>query len=62
VAAVSGIGGGLASVVSPAKLQNAAAVIDKIGMESQVIRATTVIAVLMTLGAALLTFVFLARL
>jgi lactate permease len=62
VAAVSGIGGGLASVISPAKLQNAAAVIDKIGMESQVIRATTVIAVLMTLGAALLTFVFLARL
>jgi lactate permease len=60
VAAVSGIGGGLASVISPAKLQNAAAVIDKIGMESQVIRATTVIALLLTLVAALLTFVFLA--
>ena len=58
VAAVSGIGGGLASVISPAKLQNAAAVIDRIGMESRVIRATTVIAVLMTLAAALLTFVF----
>jgi lactate permease len=61
VAAVSGIGGGLASVISPAKLQNAAAVIDKIGMESKVIRATTVIALLMTLAAGLLTFVFLAR-
>ena len=60
VAAVSGIGGGLASVISPAKLQNAAAVIDKIGMESQVIRAATVIALLLTLVAALLTFVFLA--
>lgn len=61
VAAVSGIGGGLASVISPAKLQNAAAVIDEIGMESQVIRATAVIALLMTLVAAGLTFVFLAR-
>jgi lactate permease len=60
VAAVSGIGGGLASVISPAKLQNAAAVIDCIGMESKVIRATTVIALLMTLAAGLLTFVFLA--
>jgi lactate permease len=61
VAAVSGIGGGLASVISPAKLQNAAAVIDRIGMESRVIRATTVIALIMTLAAALLTFVFLKR-
>ncbi len=61
VAAVSGIGGGLASVISPAKLQNAAAVIDKIGMEGQVIRATAVIALVMVLVAALLTFVFLAR-
>jgi lactate permease len=62
VAAASGIGGGLASVISPAKLQNAAAVIDRIGMESQVIRATVVIALLMVLAAALMTFVFLARL
>jgi lactate permease len=61
VAAVSGIGGGLASVISPAKLQNAAAVIDKIGMEGQVIRATAVIALIMVLAAALMTFVFLAR-
>jgi lactate permease len=61
VAAVSGIGGGLASVVSPAKLQNAAAVIDKIGMEGQVIRATAVIALIMVLAVALMTFVFLAR-
>jgi lactate permease len=62
IAAVSGIGGGLASVISPAKLQNAAAVIDRIGMESQVIKSTAVIALLMVLAAALLTFVFLARL
>lgn len=61
VAAVSGIGGGLASVISPAKLQNAAAVIDRIGMESQVIRKTAVIALVMVLAVALMTFVFLAR-
>ncbi len=61
VAAVSGIGGGLASVISPAKLQNAAAVIDRIGLEGQVIRSTAVIALAMVLVAALMTFVFLAR-
>ncbi len=60
VAAVSGIGGGLASVISPAKLQNAAAVIDRIGMEGKVIRATVVISLIITLAAALMTFVFLA--
>jgi len=59
IAAASGIGGGLASVISPAKLQNASAVIDKIGMESKVIRATIVISLIMTLGVAILTFFFL---
>jgi lactate permease len=60
VAAVSGIGGGLASVISPAKLQNAAAVIDKIGLESQVIKSTVVISLIMTCAAALMTFMFLS--
>jgi len=60
VAAVSGIGGGLASVISPAKLQNAAAVIDRIGLESQVIKSTMVISLLMTAAAALATYLFLA--
>ena len=60
VAAVSGIGGGLASVISPAKLQNAAAVIDRIGLESKVIRSTAVIAALMVLATSLLAFIFLA--
>ncbi len=60
VAAVSGIGGGLASVISPAKLQNAAAVIDCIGMEGKVIKSTVVIALIMTTAAALMTFVFMA--
>jgi lactate permease len=48
VAAASGIGGGLASVISPAKLQNAAASIDRIGEEAKVIPATFVIALIIT--------------
>lgn len=46
--AASAIGAGLASVISPAKLQNAAATIDAIGVEREVIRAGFVIAAAMT--------------
>ncbi|WP_136514184.1 L-lactate permease [Geomonas edaphica] len=42
-------GGGLASVVSPAKLQNAAAAIDRIGEESLVIRIAFIFAIILTL-------------
>jgi len=59
IAAVSGIGGGLASVISPAKLQNAAAVIDRIGLEGKVIKSTIVISLIMTLAAALMAYIFL---
>ncbi len=52
VAAVSGIGGGLASVISPAKLQNAAAAIGRIGEESAVLRVTFIISLLITAIAA----------
>ncbi len=55
IAAASGIGGGLASVISPAKLQNAAASIDRIGEEAKVIPVTFVIAVAITLVCAVLT-------
>jgi len=55
VSASNGIGGGLASVLSPAKIQNAAAVIDKIGIEGQVIRYGLVVAILMTYATAILT-------
>lgn len=55
LAAASGIGGGLASVISPAKLQNAAASIDRIGEESQVIRTVFVIALIITGVCAILT-------
>lgn len=59
VTAVTAIGGGLASVISPAKLQNAAATIDALGIESQVIRTAFVISVLITLAASLMAL-FLA--
>ena len=58
IAAASGIGGGLASVISPAKLQNAAASIDKIGEESQVIRVTVVISLIITAIAAVMTILW----
>lgn len=58
IAAASGIGGGLASVISPAKLQNAAASIDRIGEESQVIRVTFVISLVITAIAALMTILW----
>jgi lactate permease len=58
VAAASGIGGGLASVISPAKLQNAAASIDSIGQESRVIGTTFVIAFIITGVCALMALVW----
>jgi lactate permease len=58
IAAASGIGGGLASVISPAKLQNAAAAIDRIGEESQVIRTTFVISLAITAVCAVLTLIW----
>jgi lactate permease len=58
VSASNGIGGGLASVLSPAKIQNAAAVIDEIGIEGQVIRYGAVVAILMTLATAIMTFIW----
>ncbi len=58
VAAVSGIGGGLASVISPAKLQNAAAAIGRIGEESTVLRVTFVISLVITAVAAVMAMVW----
>ncbi|NTW06090.1 MAG: L-lactate permease, partial [Peptococcaceae bacterium] len=58
VTAGTAIAGGLASVISPAKLQNAAATIDAIGIESKVIKTTVVIAIIFTSVAALLTFIW----
>ncbi len=58
VAAASGIGGGLASVISPAKLQNASASIDRIGEEAQVIRTTFVISLVITAVCAVMTLLW----
>jgi lactate permease len=58
VAAASGIGGGLASVISPAKLQNAAASIDRIGEEANVLRTTFIISLLITAVCALMTLIW----
>jgi lactate permease len=58
ISAASAIGGGLASVISPAKLQNAAAAIDRIGMETEVLKTAVVIAVVIVLAVAGLAFVW----
>jgi lactate permease len=58
VTAGTAIAGGLASVISPAKLQNAAATIDALGIESQVIKIAVVISIIFTAVAALLTFIW----
>jgi len=53
--AANGIGGGLASVLSPAKIQNATAVIDKQGIEGEVIKKTAPIAILMVVSVSVIT-------
>jgi len=58
LAAASAVGGGLASVISPAKLQNAAAIIDRIGEEGKVLRTTTVISLAITLLTAVMTLIW----
>ena len=55
MATSNGVGGGLASVITPAKVQNAAATIDEIGIEGQVIRKTIVIALIMVSILSVLT-------
>jgi L-lactate permease len=58
VTAGTAIAGGLASVISPAKLQNAAATIDALGIESQVIKMAVIISIIFTAVAAVLTFIW----
>lgn len=53
-------GGGLASVISPAKLQNAAASIDKIGEENKVIRVAFVFSIILTVVTSIFVVCFLA--
>ena len=58
IAAASAIGGGLASVISPAKLQNASASIDRIGEEGSVMRTTFVITIIITGVVSLATLIW----
>lgn len=58
VVAGTAVAGGLASVISPAKLQNAAATIDALGIEAEVIKTAFIIAFLLTCVAAVLTFMW----
>jgi len=55
VAAVA-FGGGLASGISPSKLQNAAAAIDAIGEESKVLKTTLVISLVMALFTGIISY------
>jgi lactate permease len=52
-------GGGLASIISPAKLQNAAASIDKLGEENKVIRTAFMFSLILTLFMSALVLVLL---
>ena len=56
IAATVAFGGGLASVISPAKLQNAAASIDKMGEENKVIRVAFVFSLILTAVTAAFAF------
>lgn len=52
-------GGGLASVISPAKLQNAAASIDKLGEENKVIRTAFVFSLIFTAATSVYIMILL---
>jgi lactate permease len=60
VTAGMAFGSGLASVISPAKLQNAAASIDKLGEENKVIRLAFLFSIILTLITSLFVVLFLA--
>ncbi len=59
VTAALAFGGGLASVISPAKLQNAAAAIDKLGEENKVIKVAFVFALILILVTSLYALMLL---
>ncbi|HOX41808.1 MAG TPA: L-lactate permease, partial [bacterium] len=60
ITAALAFGGGLASVISPAKLQNAAASIDKIGEENKVIRIAFVMSLILTAVTAVFAVILLS--
>ncbi|MFA5267170.1 MAG: L-lactate permease [Methanoregula sp.] len=60
VYAAHAVGGGIASGVAVAKILNAAAVIDRIGIEGEVIRKVAPVAILLTLLTGVMLFAMLA--
>ncbi|MGI5892376.1 MAG: L-lactate permease, partial [Bacillota bacterium] len=58
LAAATGVAGGLASVISPGKLVNAAATIDAMGHEGEVIKKTFKIAVVLMFAVIVLAMIF----
>jgi lactate permease len=58
VNAASAVGAGLASLIAPTKLQNAAATIDAMGIESQVIKTGLIISVLLTSMTGIIAMLF----
>lgn len=60
IAAGLAFGGGLASVISPAKLQNAAASIDKIGEENKVIRIAFIFSLILTAITSIFVVILLS--
>ncbi|RDV82492.1 L-lactate permease [Ammonifex thiophilus] len=58
VTAGCAVAAGLASVISPAKLQNAAATIDAFGVEGQVLRLALLLSIIMTALTAVLTWLW----
>lgn len=59
ITAALAFGGGLASVISPAKLQNAAASIDKLGQENQVMRIAFLFSIILTAVTSIFAMIFL---
>ena len=61
VYAAHAVAGGIASGIAPAKIINAAAVIDSLGIEGEVIRKCAAVAIIMTLitGAMLVALIYL---
>ncbi|MGI5892792.1 MAG: L-lactate permease [Bacillota bacterium] len=60
ITAATGIAGGLASVISPAKLQNASATIDAIGEEANVLKSTFKIAIILLIAVMIMCMIFTA--
>ncbi len=58
ITAATGVAAGIASIISPAKLQSAAATIDATGAENELLKQTIVIALVLTVAIAGLCLLF----